>query len=40
MWRPDLARNFGLTYEQLERGYWSLSSFVGMIDFLRESAKA
>jgi hypothetical protein len=39
MWRPDLARQFGLSLEQLERGYWSLHTYVGMVDYMRESAK-
>jgi hypothetical protein len=37
MYQPWLAHLFpGVTLEQLEAGYWSLSGYVAMADFARE----
>jgi hypothetical protein len=38
MYQPWLAHYFpGVTLEQLEQGYWTLSSYVAMADFAREA---
>lgn len=35
MWQPWVAHYFpGLTLQQLEAGYWSLSGYVAMYDFV------
>jgi hypothetical protein len=36
MWQPWLAHLFpGVTLQQLEQGYWTLSGYVAMGDFAR-----
>jgi hypothetical protein len=38
MYQPWLAHSFpGVTLEQLERGYWTLSAYIAMADYVRRS---
>jgi hypothetical protein len=39
MYQPWLAHTFpGATLEQLQNGYWTLSGYVAMADYHRETA--
>jgi hypothetical protein len=40
MYQPWLAHHYpGLTLEQLERGYWTMSGYVAMRDFITDRAE-
>jgi hypothetical protein len=37
MFAPWLARHYpGVTMEQLAKGYWSMSGYVAMADYIKE----